>query len=124
MPESLGYTQEEFNWDRLLAGDYPIMSRSAILLSGENRTKGAVLGRITVGGKYKLSVAADIDGSQDPVAILAKDTNAAAGDVVTIVYESGEFSEEALVFGTGHTKDSVRDGLRNLNIYLKAPVKK
>lgn len=124
MPESLGYTPEEFNWDRLLAGDYPIMSRSATLISGENRTKGAVLGRITASGKYKLSVAAAGDGSEVPIAILSKNTDASAGDVVTIIYESGEFNEEALTFGAGHTKDSVRDGLRNLNIYLKSPVKK
>jgi len=33
----------------LIAGDYPQMKRNVTLLSGENRSRGAVLGEITVG---------------------------------------------------------------------------
>lgn len=124
MPESLGYTTETYNYDQLLAGSSPVVSRSVILLSGENRSRGALLGKVTASGKYKLSLAGAIDGSEAPDAILGKDTDASAGDQETIIYLSGEYNEESLTYGTGHTKDSVRDGLRDKNIYLKAPVKK
>ena len=40
------------------------------LLSGTDYPVGAVLGRITTGGKYKLSPAAGSDGAQTAVAVL------------------------------------------------------
>ena len=124
MPESLGYVSSPFNYDRLVAGDYPLVTRSVVLLAGENRLRGTLLGKISVGGKYRLSLTASVDGSEVPDAILAKDTDASAADLTTVVYLSGEFNEEAVVYGTAHTKASVADGLRDKNIYLKAPVKK
>lgn len=123
MAENLGVIQEVFTPDNLIAGHSPIVSESVTLITGQNLTRGALLGKITASGKYTLSLSAAVDGSQTPVAILAKDTNAAAADVVTVAYLSGEFNDNAVVFGTAHTASSVKDGLRNLNIYLKSPVK-
>lgn len=119
MAESLGMTNQEFAPDKLIAGSFPVVTESVTLESGQNLLRGALLGKVTATGKYKLSVASANDGSQNPVAILAKDTDATAGDTVTVVYLSGEFNEDAVIYGTGHTANSVRDALRNLNIYLK-----
>jgi hypothetical protein len=72
--------------------------------------------------KYKMSLAAAVDGSQVPSGILVKDTDASGGDVDTSIYVAGEFNENAVTLGTGHTADSIRDTLRSWNLYLKKAV--
>lgn len=116
------FTTETHTPDRLHAGDFPIRTLDVTIASGQNLARGALLGRITASGKYVLSLAAAADGSQNPVAILAEDVDASAGDKKGIVYVSGDFNEDAIIYGTGHTADSVRAGLRDLNIYLHKPV--
>ncbi len=123
MPESLGQTQEVFTPDSLIAGNFPVVSEAITLITGQNLTRGALLGKITASGKYNLSLSAAVDGSETPVAILAKDTDATAADVETVAYEAGEFNDNAITFGTAHTAASVKAGLRDLNIYLKTPDK-
>jgi hypothetical protein len=108
--------------DSLHAGDFPIRTRKVTLVSGQNLQRGALLGVITTGGKYTLSLSASADGSQTPKAILAEDVNASAGDADAVVYIAGDFNETAITYGTGHTADSVREGLRDLNIYLHKPI--
>lgn len=73
-------------------------------------------------GKYKLAAAAAVDGSQNPVAILAQDTDAAAADKKAVAFLTGEFAEEKLTFGVAHTAATVREPLRKLGIYLKSTV--
>ncbi len=69
-------------------------------------------------GKYKLSLAAAADGSQVPDAILVHDTDATSADKDTVAYKTGWFNERRVTFGTGHTADSVREGLRVKGIML------
>ena len=111
--------QGEYTPDNLLAGEYPRVERVVTIAVGADLAKGAVLGRITANGKFKLSASASADGSQTPDAILAEKANAAGGDVQAVVYFSGEFNEHALVLGAGHTLDSVRIALRAKNVYLR-----
>jgi len=215
--ESYGMNEETFTPDKLIAGSGDkIVTESATLLSGENRARGTLLGKVTQGavteahagntgngvmtpdattprlagcqigaykavcitavenggifrvsdpkgnvlgdvavggtfadqikfviadgstdfivgdtftitvaagsGSRKMSVAAALDGSQDPDSILTKDTDASGGDVVTGVYIAGEFNENAITFGAGHTADSVREALRLKGIHLKEGV--
>jgi hypothetical protein len=122
MAESLGYTTEDWSPDNLIAGPYPLVTREITLITGQDLSRGALLGKITDGGKYTLSLSASEDGSETPIAILAKDTDASLADVETIAYIAGEFNENAMTFGDDHTADTVRDDLRALNMYLKAPV--
>ncbi len=68
--------------------------------------------------KYELAAAAATDGSEVPDAILADDCDASAGDAECLVYEDGVFNASRLTFGTGHTKDTVRDTLRAKGIVL------
>lgn len=73
-------------------------------------------------GKYVLSLAAATDGSQVPIAILAEDVNATSADAEGMALISGDFNEDAIVFGTGHTAASTREGLRDISIFLHNPV--
>ena len=105
--------------DNLFAGDQDRMEGKGVLISGQNLVRGAVLGKITTGGKLTLSLSASSDGSQVPFAILAHDCDASAADKECIVYEAGTFNELALTLGTAHTIASIRAGLRDLNINLR-----
>lgn len=68
--------------------------------------------------KYKLSAAAATDGSQVPDLILAEDCDASAGDATAVAYATGIFNESALILGSGHTADAIREGLRAKGIHL------
>lgn len=104
--------------DTLIAGDHPIRTLGVTVLSGQNLTRGALVGKITTGGKVILSLSAAADGSQTPYGILGEDVNASGGDKVSFVYLCGDFNSREMTFGTGHTVASVRDGLRDKSIYL------
>lgn len=108
--------------DALIAGDFPIRTEKVTIVSGQNLVRGALLGMITASGKYNLSLSAASDGSQTPRAVLAEDVDASGGDAEGIIYVAGDFNQDALTYGTGHTAASVKAGLRDLNIYLHAPV--
>ena len=115
-----GFTnQGSYTPDNLIAGEYPRVARVVTIASGANLAQGALLGKITASGKFKLSASAATDGSEVPDAILAEAANAAAADVQAVVYFSGEFNESALSLGAGHTLASVKAGLRDRNIYLR-----
>ncbi len=104
--------------DRLIAGEFPLKTEQITLISGQDLSRGAVLGKITSGGKYNLSLSAAGDGSQTPDAILAQDTDASGADVATIAYFRGEFNDDELTVGTGHTVASIKEGLRAKGIWL------
>jgi hypothetical protein len=69
------------------------------LLAGTNYPVGAVLGRITTGGKYKLSPAAGSDGAQTAAAVLLYAVDATAADAPGVVLVRGPaiVSKAALV---------------------------
>ncbi|MFQ5510198.1 MAG: head decoration protein [Leptospirillia bacterium] len=116
------FTSTPYTPDRLIGGDLKLVTESVTLALGQNLLRGALLGKITGSGEYVLSLAAALDGSEVPVAVLVADTNATTGATVAGIYLAGEFNENAITFGAGHTAASVKDALRNLNIYLKSPV--
>lgn len=123
LTKNAGFSAEgTFTPDDLHAGDFPIRTRKVTLASGQNLVRGALLGIITASGKATLSASASADGSQTPNCILCEDVDASDGDTDAMVYIAGDFNQDAITFGTGHTAASVREGLRNLNIYLHAPV--
>lgn len=115
-------TEGTYTPDNLIVGDLPVRTRKVTLVSGQNVVRGAVLGIITTGGKYTLSLSAAGDGSNTPRAIAAEDVDASGGDKDIVVYISGDFNETRLTFGTAHTADSTREGLRGLGIFLHKPV--
>ncbi|MCU0228979.1 MAG: head decoration protein [Bryobacterales bacterium] len=107
--------------DKLIAGNSSLLeTRKVTIVSGQNIVRGAVLGKITTGGKYRLSLAAPdpLDGSQIPDAIALENCDASAGDKEAMVYIRGDFNENALTIGAGHSADSIREGLRDKGIHL------
>lgn len=102
----------------LLVGENPVISRQITLITGQNLTRGAVLGKITASGKYTLSLSASADGSQVPDCVLAEDTNATAADKLTVAYFVAGVNESKLTIGTGHTAASIKEGLRVKDIHL------
>ena len=59
------------------------------LLAGTNYPLGAVLGKITASGKYKLSTDTGTDGSEVAVAVLIEAVDATAADAVGLVVARG-----------------------------------
>jgi hypothetical protein len=109
--------------DNLIAGsNMQLITRSITLLSGQNVVRGAVLGIVTASGKYALSASAASNGTQTPKAIAAEDSDASGGDKTLLVYIAGEFNENEITLGTGHTVSSIREGLRDNGIFLKPSV--
>lgn len=117
MPAS--FASSSYTPDALVAGDQiGLTHRSVTLVSGQNLLRGALLGKITSGGKYTLSLSASSDGSQTPDVILAEDCDASGGDKTALVYETGVFNTNAMNIGASHTAASVREGLRAKGIHL------
>lgn len=113
------FTSATSEHDKLIAGNaHLLVARQITLISGQNLVRGAVLGKITSGGKYNLSLSTASDGSQTPDLILAEDTDASAGDKVCMAYERGDFNVNALTLGASHTVASIKEGLRDKNITL------
>lgn len=93
-------------------------TRVVTVLSGEVRDAGSVMGKITTGGKYKLSASAASDGSQTPDLVLAQDVDASGGDVQALCYETGQIVASALTLGAGHTIASIREGMRDKGLVI------
>ena len=72
-------------------------------------------------GKYVKSLAAATNGSETPIAVAAEDVDASLGDVMGVVYYTGDFNSDAMTFGAGHTAASVKDALRLRGIHLHTP---
>ena len=70
------------------------------LLEGTNYPVGAVLGRITASGKYKLATSGGADGAQTAAAVLLYAVDASATDAIGVVIARGPaiVSKAALVF--------------------------
>lgn len=110
---------EVYTYDNLMASD-DYETVSGTLISGQNLKRGSLLGKITASGKYTLSISTASDGSQNPDAILVKDTDASGGDATCEVYVGGEFNTNAMTFGSGITAAASFDGLRQKGIVLKS----
>lgn len=117
-----GFTSEgSITQDKLF--DRETITRKVIIAAAAPAlVRGALLGKITTGGKYVLSASASSDGSEAPDAILLHDVPDSASDQEAIVAIKGRFNGGALTLGTGHTLASIDAGLRDKNIYLETIV--
>jgi len=114
-----GSGTESYVPDNLIAGSKPVITKTVTIGTGEALVMGALLGRKTGSDTYLLSKVGAGDGSETPDAILAHDADASASDVEAVIYVEGEFNRDALTYGTGHTADSVAQGLRERGIHLR-----
>lgn len=93
---------------------------------------GAVLGKVTATGKYKLATSAAADGSQTPVAVLIMDglglsrdiLLAANTDTKAIVLARGPVivADAALQLGTGITAAAAKSALLAVGIIVETAV--
>lgn len=111
----------------LFAGDYPVITRNILVRQGHSLSYGSLLGRDNE-GKYKLAAKDAEDGSADLQGILTEDVDANSQDKEAIIYLTGQFNYNAMVFGDGYHEDGIptqeaTDKLRQLNIFLEKGVK-
>jgi len=93
---------------------------------------GAVMGRVTATGKWKLALSAAVDGSQTPAGLLIIDGLGLSGDMVlaantdtrAIVLARGPVivADSALQLGTGTTLAAATTALKALGILVEAAV--
>lgn len=113
------YVTTVFTPDNLVARNaHLLVSIAVTLISGQNLKRGALLGQITTGGKYTLSLSASSDGSETPAAVLAQDCDASAGDQACLAYIRGDFNDAGVVFGASHTAATTAAGLRDRGIFI------
>lgn len=105
--------------DQLVTPNYPVLKRGGTLLTGTDYKRGSVLGKITASGKYTLVDSTAVDGSEDPVRVLMDDVDATAADKKAPMAITGEFIEDALIFGGTDTIDTHRDAMQAVNLYTK-----
>ena len=118
-PKASFATEGTYTPDALVAGNaHLLVARTVTIVSGQNLKRGAVIGKITTGGKYQLSLSAASDGSQVPDLILAEDCDATGADAKALAYSRGDFNANALTLGTAHTVASITEGLRAKGIAL------
>jgi len=113
---------ETYFYDGLIAGDFPITTDRATLLSGQDLERGALLGKITASGadrgKLKQCDSAAIDGSAEPFGILVEDCDASDGDKICDVYLTGEFNGAMIGTLTGDDIDDFKDRLRGHLLFV------
>jgi hypothetical protein len=101
-----------FDPTALFAGDKVPRHRVAPISGAAALKRGTLLGRITATDKYIPSVRTASDGSQNPVAVLAGDTDTTAADVNAPAYFEGEFAGEVMVIDASWTIAQVQAALR------------
>lgn len=108
--------------------------RESIVINDSAQTLkvGAVLGKVTATGKYKLALSAASDGSQTPAAILIMDVLGNSGDIalaattdtkaIALVRGPAIVADAGLQLGTGITVAAVRAALLSANILVETAV--
>lgn len=99
----------------ILTDQRPIITGAAAYL------RGTVLGQVSATGAYKICSKTAADGSEIPVAVLADDADASAGDVSGAVYLGGRFDGERLIVDPSWTVAELVDRMRPLGIVINLP---
>ncbi len=89
------------------------------LLAGTNYPAGAVLGRISATGKYKLVDNAQNDGSELAKYVLAGAVDATAADKPGIAHKDGVFNTALLTFGGNDTAADHWEALEARGIFME-----
>lgn len=105
--------------DNLLAGDFPIKTKSVTLKSGVSYKRGHVLEAGTSGnaGKY-LEVTTDANAKY----VLLEEVDATSADKLGTVAMTGEFNGSKLTLGSGATLAGVTAALEPLSIFIRGSV--
>lgn len=114
--------------DNLFAGTQvqPVVADEVVLDKSIDDVvvRGTALGKITASGTYVPVDSEAVDGSKDIVCILAETvTVASTDDKPAPAYFTGEFNQNALVFGGSDTFEDHKDAARARGIFFKDTVK-
>ncbi len=116
----------EFNYQQILAGNFPRVTEAVILKAGRKYPMGSAIGIIAAEDKGVLVDSASSDGSQNLYGILIGqndawgDVDATAEDQLATVLLTGEFAQERIAFGGTDTFETHKQAARALGIYLKS----
>jgi hypothetical protein len=93
-----------------------VVRKKVTIAAGNDLVAGTIVGRITVGRKFKRSLIGDADdGSRTPVAVLLEDAAAASADVEAIIgLGGGAYVKDNM---TGLT-EAAEDALEARGIYF------
>ena len=100
------YTEATNLGDLLKREFEPIYNRESVtLITGQNLTLGAVLGKITASGKYTAVAPSASDGSQTASAVLLADVDATSADKKAVILARGPavVAADFLVWPSGAT---------------------
>jgi len=111
-------TRETYEDKQLISGKFTYHVVPVTIAAGADLERGAILGKVTATGKYKLSAAAATDGSQTPVVILVEDAAAEAEDTEALVMITGSVVDTGLIYGAGHSHATVWEPLSKQSIYI------
>ena len=112
-------TEGSYEHDNLIAGTFHRITQVVTISGGAVLEAGTVLGRMSSTGQYVLSDASANNGSEEPDAILAHHVDASLMDAQAQVYLTGEFNQDALILGDGHTLDSISALCRVKSIFFR-----
>jgi hypothetical protein len=116
-------TTDTFNPDGLIAGDNPApLTRTMTIISGQNVTRGTVMGKITASGKLSIVNDANSDGTENPYSVMAQDVDASGGDKSGLTFELGLFDGSKLTFGGDDVLADHRDAMHGRGLYVKDTV--
>ena len=112
-------SKETFDYDNLVSSKFPIVTDRQTLAEGENLIRGTVLGKRTSGGALAIVDSNSSDGTENPYAVLAEDVDASlAENLSALIYLSGQFNEDKLVFSTGDTIADFKDAMRDKSLFV------
>lgn len=115
----VGISATSYQSDQLIAGRFMLETKDVTIAAGTLQ-RGTVLGKVTATGNYIASVATAVDGSQNPVAILADGADASGAPVSAPIYQTGEFTGSRLILDASWTLAAVTTALRVAGIYVKS----
>lgn len=116
--------QGERVFDNLIYGSNQlVVSDPENIATNDIGVRGQVMGKITGSGKWIKYKSGAGDGSEIPRGIAAEDYDATPSGVKSVIYKTGEFNENAIVFDGGDTlTEAVKNQFQDVNIHTKSGI--
>lgn len=122
--EQLANTIGSFEYDNLFAGGVAnVVTDTVTVKSGQSYVRGTVIALDSEKKAVIVDSASADESAKVPYGILADDVDATTEDVPAVVYLTGEFNQNALIFGGQDTYETHKEALRKIGIFLKENVK-
>ena len=116
----------ERQFDNLIAGSaVETVSDGETLLADEVSVRGQLMAKITASGKWVTFKSGGAGGEEIARGISAETVDASnpSADAPTVIYKTGEFNENALVFDGGDSlTEATKNALQDVNIHTKPSI--